>query len=528
MPRQGTGWDILASPPRTGSSFCCHTLDCPFTDKEIQAYRLRGSTAVLGQSAVRGTSQNIPSGTLPWQSRPALYPPLSSSHSTCSVALIPLFLQFLIILQRNKSKSIIDPKDCGGRQEEYNKSLNRGDLQRTVDSFNSTEDGVPQQNLSTGVTGVPTAGTPEAQMLGNNTTNININIGDNSNVTININSNGGNINSGQATPPTEEPPADATATNPPESLPDKAEIVIGTWNIQNGRNTRLETALRALSVVGVDICFLQETKLTDGIYTRFSSDYHVLATNAVSRAQGGIALVYRDSPYWQVESAVLHGPNVISAEIVSGNKRYGIVGAYIPPKDSTTSVHVTAALDRFASRRRQVILVGDLNINLDSPESERDVEIAQLLANAGLRDMHHHFKTGRRRSSTWHQKRNEEIVWSRPDYFLGTDRRIIRKYKIRDPRHFVTDHKLVCGYLISNELKENKNYLKGRTLFPHRTPKMGPSSKMDSLFQDIETAGKPTSSERRQGPRSGWISDETWRIVDQKNAFRRSPGYNQT
>ena len=51
---------------------------------------------------------------------------------------------------------------------------------------------------------------------------------------------------------------------------------------------------------------------------------------------------------------------------------------------------------------------------------------------------------------------------------------------------------------------------------------------MDSLFQDIETAGKPTSSERWQGPRSGWISDETWRIVDQKNAYRRSPGYNQT
>ena len=150
----------------------------------------------------------------------------------------------------------------------------------------------------------------------------------------------------------------------------------------------------------------------------------------------------------------MHGPNVISAEIVSGNKRYGIVGAYIPPKDSTTSVHVTAALDRFASRRRQVILVGDLNINLDSPESERDVEIAQLLANAGLRDMHHHFKTGRRRSSTWHQKRNEEIVWSWLDFFLGTYHRILRKNQIPDPRHYVTDHNLVCGYLFSNKLDQ--------------------------------------------------------------------------
>ena len=172
----------------------------------------------------------------------------------------------------------------------------------------------------------------------------------------------------------------------------------------------MEIALRALGVVGVDLAFLTDTKLTDGIYNRFSLDYHVLATNAASHTQGGVASVYRDSPYWQVESAVLHGPNVISAEKVSGNKRYGIVWACIPPKDSTTSVHITAALDRFASRRRQVILVGDLNINLDSRESERDV-IAQLLADAGLRDMHHSFKTERRRSSTWHQNRNGEIVW---------------------------------------------------------------------------------------------------------------------
>ena len=79
-----------------------------------------------------------------------------------------------------------------------------------------------------------------------------------------------------------------------------AELVIGTWNIQSGRNTCLETALRALSIVGVDLCFLTETKVTNGIYTRLSSDYHVLATDAMSHHQGGIALVYRDSPYWQV------------------------------------------------------------------------------------------------------------------------------------------------------------------------------------------------------------------------------------
>ena len=166
----------------------------------------------------------------------------------------------------------------------------------------------------------------------------------------------------------------------------------------------METALRALGVVGVDLAFVTETKLMDGIYTRFSSDYHVLATNAVSHTQGEVALVYRDSPFWQAESVVLHGPNVISAEINSQREqeiwhRWGVY----------PSERLSAALDRFASRWRQVILVSNLNIK------------------------------------------------SRPDYFLGTDRRMIRKYKSRDPRHFVTYHKLVCGYLISNELKENKN-----------------------------------------------------------------------
>ena len=106
----------------------------------------------------------------------------------------------------------------------------------------------------------------------------------------------------------------------------------------------MEAALQALSIVGVDLCFLTETKLTNGIHTRFSSGYRVLATNAMSHHQGGVALVYKESPYWQGESSVLHGPNVISAMVVSGNSRYGIVGAYIPPNDTTTTIHIAAAL----------------------------------------------------------------------------------------------------------------------------------------------------------------------------------------
>ena len=96
----------------------------------------------------------------------------------------------------------------------------------------------------------------------------------------------------------------------------------------------------------------------------------------MSHRQGGVALVYRESPYFQVESSVQHGPNVMSAVIVSGNSRYGVVGAYVPPADSTTSVHIAAALGRFPSRK--VILVGDLNLDLDALVSERDWKIANI------------------------------------------------------------------------------------------------------------------------------------------------------
>ena len=214
----------------------------------------------------------------------------------------------------------------------------------------------------------------------------------------------------------------------------------------------------------------------------------------MSHHRGRVALVYKESPYWQVQSSVLHGPNVISADIVSGNLRFGIICTYIPPTDTTTLMNITTALGFFPHQK--VILVRDLNLDLDSIEMERDMEIANILATSRLLDMHCHFKLAgrRRRLATWHQQREGKTVQSRPDYFLCLDRRIIRQYGFRDPCHFVTNHKLVLGTLISNTLRENKCYLGGRTKFPHQTPKIGPSSRLDSLCNNIEEATLPPVS----------------------------------
>ena len=85
--------------------------------------------------------------------------------------------------------------------------------------------------------------------------------------------------------------------------------------IRNGRNGGLEAALRAMAQANVDLGVFQET---GDIYTRMSSGYRVIATNAPSKHQGGVALFYCDSDQYQVEALQTFGPNIISFQLASG------------------------------------------------------------------------------------------------------------------------------------------------------------------------------------------------------------------
>jgi hypothetical protein len=123
-----------------------------------------------------------------------------------------------------------------------------------------------------------------------------------------------------------------TQTTIPTTQPkEKKTIRFGTFNVQSGRNGRLETALWAMGQMGIDWGLLTEVKLTNGVHTRFSSDYHVVATEAPSASQGGVALFFRDSDAFQIERVRRHGPNVISFELVIAGRRQPVVGGYIPP-----------------------------------------------------------------------------------------------------------------------------------------------------------------------------------------------------
>ena len=83
---------------------------------------------------------------------------------------------------------------------------------------------------------------------------------------------------------------------------------------------------------GVGCAILSEMKITDDRYTRMMSGYKVLSTKAPSKHKGGIALLWHpDHEGFEVEAARVVTPNLITFQLVTGDKRYYVMGIYIPP-----------------------------------------------------------------------------------------------------------------------------------------------------------------------------------------------------
>ena len=102
----------------------------------------------------------------------------------------------------------------------------------------------------------------------------------------------------------------------------KVPIRFGTYIIRNGRNGGLEGALRGVSHANMDLVILQETKLTDGIYTRGLVGYILVSTDVPSRHRGGVAIFYRLAPHSVVEAVRKFGPNVIGFQLATGERRW--------------------------------------------------------------------------------------------------------------------------------------------------------------------------------------------------------------
>ena len=147
-------------------------------------------------------------------------------------------------------------------------------------------------------------------------------------------------------------------------------IKFGTYNIRNGRSGGLEAALRAMEQANIDMGFMQETKITDGVYTRASAGYRVIATDAPSQHRGRIAMFYREGVGFAVEEVRQYGPNVLSFEVVSGRRRWYIVGCYIAPDDAQTIERVVMSMGD-QPKGTALVVAGDLNTDLGEMGCDR-------------------------------------------------------------------------------------------------------------------------------------------------------------
>ena len=118
-----------------------------------------------------------------------------------------------------------------------------------------------------------------------------------------------------------------------------------------------------ISQANMDLVILQEMKLTDGIYTRGSVGYSVVATDAPSRHYGRVAIFHRPEMHFVVEAVQTFGQNIIGFQLTMGARRWYIVGCYLAPDDTSTIERVVEAI-RERPKGAELMVAGDLTIIL--------------------------------------------------------------------------------------------------------------------------------------------------------------------
>ncbi len=229
---------------------------------------------------------------------------------------------------------------------------------------------------------------------------------------------------------------------------------VATWNIRSGRGARLAAAAKGLSQMGVGCAVLTETKLTDDRYPKFVQGYHAIASRAASPQQGGVALLWRESEAlgFLVEGVNVVSPNILTFQLVTGGVRFYVMGAYIPPADTTGVVDLRSAWDKCPANCHPLLL-GYLNFNFGSPCSKREEIIVDLLDEIGLADMSRKFlqrwRNGRQggRRWTWRQRRGGQWHQSQPDYCMARERdgKLFRNVAVRQPWIHDSDHRAVVA-----------------------------------------------------------------------------------
>ena len=220
-------------------------------------------------------------------------------------------------------------------------------------------------------------------------------------------------------------------------------------------------------------------------------DIRLCARNLkVDRAEWHCSSNNRKTLVWKAREP---GPNVIRTTLVSGRKRWHLIGAYIPPSDDTgeTLNCITQARTTVNNPNLPVILLGDFNGDFDDlregePGAARRAETETLFSSMELTSMRQHFRQSKRnigRHCTWYQRRSDrvEVVKAICDHILLSTRADISNLQIKMPR-FVTDHRMLKGDMVLGSTREHRRYVHNR----RRNPLQGMPSEQSEADARLE------------------------------------------
>ena len=94
----------------------------------------------------------------------------------------------------------------------------------------------------------------------------------------------------------------------------------------------------------MDLGIFQYTMLTGRVYTCGSAGYSVVAKDSLSQHRGGVAVFYRPSLPYAVESIQQFRPNIVVFSLVTGERQWYIIGCYLTPDKTSTMDSVAVVL----------------------------------------------------------------------------------------------------------------------------------------------------------------------------------------
>ncbi len=114
----------------------------------------------------------------------------------------------------------------------------------------------------------------------------------------------------------------------------------------------------------------------------------MILLKAASPHQGGVALLWREleDQGFLVEAVHITSPNILTFQLVMGEDRFFIIGAYIPPADTTGVDDLCAAWAKCPPNCK-LLLLGDLNFDFRAPRTEQEEIIADFTDEINLVDV---------------------------------------------------------------------------------------------------------------------------------------------